>query len=81
MEAALDTMDRLSADFARVAPCLPADQHRQLAAQAASRIIRHVDRHGSGDVTQVVQECLDGAEQANRAAYDRGLRAPTRTGR
>ncbi|HEY5845265.1 MAG TPA: hypothetical protein VIT42_00595 [Microlunatus sp.] len=80
MEEALTVLDRLSADIAQMAPCLPADKHRQLASMSAKRIVRHVDRHGSADVGRVVEECLDEAGNANQDAYDRGLRAPTKQG-
>lgn len=81
MEEALTVVDRLSDDIAVMAPCLPADKHCQLASMSAKRIVRHVDRHGSADVGRVVQECLEEAGNANRDAYDRGLRAPTQQGR
>lgn len=81
MEEAIGTMDRLTDGFARVAPCLPADQHRTLAAAAARRLVRHVDRRGSGDLDTLVESCLDQAVNANQAAYERGVRAPTHQGR
>ena len=81
MEEALTVVDRLSATSPRWPRACQPTEHRQLASMSAKRIVRHVDRHGSADVGRVVQECLDEAGNANRDAYDRGLRAPTKQGR
>jgi hypothetical protein len=81
MENALDAVHRLAAVFADAAPCLSPTRHRSLAGSAARRIVVCVDRCGWRDGEppgQLARQIVAETVKADRDAFDRGVRGPSR---